>query len=118
LGFVEHRHVRLNALFIDQPIEHLSGTIARVGGKTLRVKIEAVMSSRDHGLGGSNLGLALHSSYHAGAFGEVVLAQGLGHEDRQAPRDEEGDRGAGAPVSGASRASPGRWTWVFIVVIS
>ena len=30
--------------------------------------------------------------------GEVVLAQGLGHEDRQAPRDEEGDRGAGAPV--------------------
>jgi hypothetical protein len=39
-------------------------------------------------------------SYHAGAFGEVVLAQGLGHEDRQAPRDEEGDRGAGAPVGG------------------
>ena len=31
---------------------------------------------------------------------EVVLAQGLGHEDRQAPRDEEGDRGAGAPVGG------------------
>jgi transposase len=32
--------------------------------------------------------------------GEVVLAQSLGHEDRQAPRDEEGDRGAGAPVGG------------------
>ena len=27
-----------------------------------------------------------------------VVAQGVGHEDRQAPRDEEGDRGAGAPV--------------------
>ena len=35
---------------------------------------------------------------HAGAYGEVVLAQGLGDEDRQAPRDEEGDRGAGASV--------------------
>jgi hypothetical protein len=36
--------------------------------------------------------------YHAGAFGKMVLAQGLGNEDRQAPRDEEGDRGAGASV--------------------
>jgi transposase len=35
---------------------------------------------------------------HAAAFGEMVLAQGLGDEDRQAPRDEKGDRGAGAPV--------------------
>ena len=35
---------------------------------------------------------------HAGAFDEMVLAQGLGDEDRQAPRDEEGDRGAGASV--------------------
>ena len=29
---------------------------------------------------------------------KMVLAQGLGDEDRQAPRDEEGDRGAGAPA--------------------
>ena len=28
----------------------------------------------------------------------MVLAQGLGDEDRPAPRDEEGDRGAGAPA--------------------
>ena len=34
----------------------------------------------------------------AAAFGEMVMAQGLGDEDRQAPRDEEGDRGAGASV--------------------
>ena len=27
-------------------------------------------------------------------------AQGLGDEDRQTPRNEEGDRGAGAPVGG------------------
>src|SRR5262249_53235817 len=35
---------------------------------------------------------------HAGAYREVVLAQGLGDEDRQASRDEEGDRRAGASV--------------------
>ena len=35
---------------------------------------------------------------HAGACREVVLAQGLGDEDRQASRDEEGDRRAGASV--------------------
>ena len=29
---------------------------------------------------------------------EMVLAQGLGDEDRQAPRDEKGNRGPGAPV--------------------
>jgi group II intron reverse transcriptase/maturase len=33
---------------------------------------------------------------HAGAFGEMVLAQGLGDEDCQASRDEEGNRGASA----------------------
>ena len=35
---------------------------------------------------------------HAGAFDEMVLAQGLGDEDRQASRDEKGDRGAGTPA--------------------
>ena len=33
---------------------------------------------------------------HADAFDEMVLAQGLGDEDRQASRDEKGDRSAGA----------------------
>ncbi len=37
------------------------------------------------------------SSEHA-AFEEMVLAQGLGDADRQAPRDEKGDRGTGTPV--------------------
>ena len=36
---------------------------------------------------------------HAGSFDEMVLAQGLGDEDRKAPRDEKGDRGAGASLS-------------------
>src|ERR1700730_18568438 len=31
-------------------------------------------------------------------FDEMVMAQSLGDEDRQAPRDEKGDRGAGASV--------------------
>jgi CheY-like chemotaxis protein len=34
----------------------------------------------------------------AKAFGKMVLAQGLGDEDRQELRDEEGGRGAGASL--------------------
>ena len=34
----------------------------------------------------------------ADALNTMVLAQGLGHEDRPAPRDEEGNRGAGTPA--------------------
>ena len=41
-------------------------------------------------------GDALRSGPHpAGAFGEMVLAQGLGDADRKAPRAEKSDRGAG-----------------------
>ena len=40
-------------------------------------------------------GHALRSGSSHGALDEMVLAQGLGDADRQAPRDEEGDRGAG-----------------------
>ena len=29
---------------------------------------------------------------------KMVLAQGVGHADRQAPRDEKGDRGPGSPA--------------------
>jgi hypothetical protein len=36
--------------------------------------------------------------YHAGAFGKMVMAQGLGDEDRQAPRAEKGDCGLGASI--------------------
>ena len=35
---------------------------------------------------------------HAGALNKMVLAQGLGDADRQAPRREESNRGAGASV--------------------
>ena len=43
-------------------------------------------------------GDALRSSTEHAAFEEMVLAQGLGHADRQAPRDEKGDRGPGTPA--------------------
>jgi len=52
------------------------------------------------GCGGS-----LRSSQEHGAFEEMVMAQGLGDADRQAPRDEEGDRGPGAPA-GRDHAPP------------
>jgi hypothetical protein len=35
---------------------------------------------------------------YAGAFRKMVVAQGLGDEDRQAPRDEKGNRGLSASV--------------------
>src|SRR5258706_3935209 len=41
--------------------------------------------------GRDDAGDALRSgSDHAGAFSKVVMAQGLGDEDRQTPRNEEG----------------------------
>ena len=43
-------------------------------------------------------GHALRSSSEHVALEEMVLAQGLGDADRQAPRDEKGNRGSGAPV--------------------
>ena len=52
---------------------------------------------------GRRLGLARwkaneRTSATATALQEMVVAQGLGDADRQTPRDEKGDRGAGAPV--------------------
>jgi hypothetical protein len=39
----------------------------------------------------------------------VIMAQGLGHQDRQAPWDEEGDRGAGASVGRDHASHLGWW---------
>ena len=57
-----------------------SGRISRCGDEMMRV--DALRSSPEH----------------AGAFEEMVVAQGLGDADRQAPREEKGDRGPGTPV--------------------
>ena len=56
-----------------------SGRISRCGDEMMRVMLyEAAQSML--------------------AFEEMVLAQGLGDADRQAPRNEEGDRGSGTPA--------------------
>ena len=62
-----------------------SGRISRCGDAMMRVMLYEAAQSM------------LSSSEHA-AFEEMVMAQGLGDADRQAPRDEEGDRGPGAPA--------------------
>ena len=49
--------------------------------------------------GRNDAGDALRSSSEHDAFEEVVLAQGLGHADCQAPRHEKGDRGPRSPAS-------------------
>jgi transposase len=55
-------------------------------------------SGRISRCGDENAGHALRSGSEHVAFKEMVLAQGLGDADRQAPRDEKGDRSTGAPV--------------------
>jgi transposase len=66
--------------------KYQSGEIDRTGRIALRRRDDA--------------GHALRSSSEHAAFEEMVVAQGLGDVDRQAPRDEKGDRGAGASVGG------------------
>ena len=56
-----------------------SGRISRCGDEMMRAMLYEAAQSHD-------------------AFQEMVLAQGLGDADRQAPRDEKGDRGAGPPA--------------------
>jgi hypothetical protein len=38
------------------------------------------------------------SKFDPATFGKMVVAQGLGDEDRQAPRDEKGNRCTGSTV--------------------
>jgi transposase len=76
----------VGAVFGLTPSKHQSGESDRTGGISR-------MRRRD------DAGDALRSGPDpAGAFGEMVLAQGLGDEDRQAPWNEEGDRGTGPPI--------------------
>ncbi len=72
--------------YIDN-IDHFSKAIRRISGHC-RLAF-SVWSDADD---------ALRSSSGHAAFQEMVLAQGLGDADRQAPRDKKGDRGSGTPV--------------------
>src|SRR6202050_3045030 len=56
-------------------------------------------SGRYHAAETSDAGDALRSGPgHADPHQQVVVAEGLGDADRQAPRDKKGDRGSGTPV--------------------
>ena len=57
-----------------------TGAISKCGDEMMRVMLYEAAQS------------------HADPHQQMVVAQGLGDEDRQAPRDEEGDRGPGTPA--------------------
>ena len=83
------------------PFPELQGGRGGVGADALQVSIGRDQQNRGDikMWGRDDAGDALRGGPgHVDPYQQVVLAQGLGHEDRQAPRDEEGDRGAGAPV--------------------
>ena len=78
-----------------------SKAVGAVFGLTFQVSIRRDRSKRQNIplRRRDDAGHALRSrSGHAAAFKEMVLAQGLGDADRQASRDEKGDRGLGTPV--------------------
>jgi transposase len=62
------------------------GRISRCGDEMMRVMLYEAAQSM------------LRSKKEHAAVEEMVVAQGLGDADRQAPRDEEGDCGSGTPV--------------------
>ena len=47
----------LDAALVNQPAEHLGGSVGGVTGEALRVEIEALFATLDHPLGGRDLGL-------------------------------------------------------------
>ena len=55
--FVEHRDMRLDAVLIDQPAEHLGRAISTVAHELGRIEIEALHRAFDHVFGGEHLGL-------------------------------------------------------------
>jgi hypothetical protein len=55
--FVEHGHMRLDAVFMDQPAEHLGRAVSAVAHQPSRIEIEALHRPFDHALCGQNLGL-------------------------------------------------------------
>jgi hypothetical protein len=67
--------------------------------KTLRSqKLRMLLTHRKLLQSKAIAGHALRSSSEHAVVEELVLAQGLGDADRQAPRDEKGDRGVGTQV--------------------
>jgi hypothetical protein len=42
--------MRRDALLLNKPVQHRSGTVSGIGGKTFRLETETLFSSLDHGL--------------------------------------------------------------------
>jgi transposase len=72
----------------------LRGTLRNFG---LKVRGPHQGAGREPSQPGHSGRTTAHRPAHA-AFEEMVVAQGLGDADRQAPRNEKGDRGSGTPV--------------------
>src|SRR6185436_10758239 len=83
------------------PVPQIQVSRGGIWTDVLQVSIRRDRSERQYITlrGRNDAGDALRSSAEHAAFEEMVMAQGLGHADRQAPRDEEGDRGPGTPAS-------------------
>jgi hypothetical protein len=74
-GFVEHRDVGFDAVFMDQPAEHLSRSIGGVRGQTLRVKTKALPGTLDHRLGCCHFGLPdRRGGFHINDDGMVEIS--------------------------------------------
>jgi len=83
------------------PLPQLQGSRGGVGTDAVQVSIGRDQPNRRHiTLRRQNdAGDALRSGpEHVDPHHQVVMAQSLGHENRQAPRNEKSDRGAGAPA--------------------
>src|SRR5450631_2275983 len=58
LRLVEHRDMWRDALLLDEPVQHRSGSVSGIADKTLRLEAKALLCSLDHGLRRADLGLA------------------------------------------------------------
>src|SRR5712675_947594 len=74
------------------PVPQIQVSRGGIWTDVLQVSIRRDRSERQYITlrGRNDAGDALRSSAEHAAFEEMVMAQGLGHADRQAPRDEEG----------------------------
>src|SRR5205814_2484379 len=58
LRLVEHRDMRRDAFLLDQPVQHWSCPVSGIADKPLRLETKAILCTLDHGLRGTDLGLA------------------------------------------------------------
>jgi hypothetical protein len=59
LGFVPHRHMRLDVFFLHHPGQHRRGTVSGIADEALRFDVELLFDTLDHGIGALNLGRSM-----------------------------------------------------------